>query len=153
LKEHEAKVEAGHKLVLYVEKEDHHYGPVVTGSYMAENYIDDFMEKRETLQRKCQDRVTKGEISPVAYYMTLLGMGEGDLATRAGITRYRLRRHLTPKGFARIPLRKLQRYAEIFAIPVANLFQIIQADDTIAITHEETPSPFVVLTRATRETS
>ena len=153
MREEEAKVEDGHKLMLYVEKENHSYGPMVTGSYMTKTYIGDFMEKRDKLRQQCQERLVNGEISPVASYMIQLGLGEADLAARVGISRRRLRRHLKPDGFASIPLRQIRRYAEIFAVPVADLFQIVVAGDGVCLSSEETASPFLVLTRADRGAS
>jgi hypothetical protein len=152
VKESDARVEDGHKLVLYVEGEDHKYGPMVTGSYMTENYIDDFMEKRGKLRDQCLAKLKSGEISPVSYYMTLLGMGEADLAARAGVSRRKLRRHMTPRGFAAIPLRLVTRYAEIFGVPVCNMFQVVVADDNTCTRYEKTSSPHVVVTHVDRKT-
>ena len=46
MKEKDSRVDNSHQLVLYVEKEDQTYGPVQTGSYMVENYLDDLFEKK-----------------------------------------------------------------------------------------------------------
>jgi len=34
--------------VYYVEKDDESYGPIVSGSYLSKNYLNDFFEKRKS---------------------------------------------------------------------------------------------------------
>lgn len=148
MKEQDAKTERGHQLVLYVERDDASYGPVQTGSYLAQEFIDDFFEKRERFRRDCLRRLEAGQISPVAYFLQVLGMAEADLAARVGLARRKVRRHLTPEGFLGVDLEQARRYAEVFAIPVANLFQVIAAQDArIEVRQERTANPLLVKTR------
>lgn len=151
MKEKDAKVEGGHKIVLYVEKDDASYGPMETGSYMVKNYIDDFFEKRDNLQQDCLRRLKDGEISPVAYYMRLIEIGEADLASRVGVSRRKLRRHLTPKGFEKASLFVLERYADVFSVPVANMFQVFVPCGGVRVRQEKTSSGLVVLTHIDKE--
>lgn len=147
MKEKDAIVNGGHRLVLYVEKEDASYGPVQTGSFMTEKYLGDFLEKKRRLRQELRGRLEDGLISPVGYYMQLLDIAQPDLAKRVKISRRKLRSHLTPKGFARMSLHQAQRYADVFGIPVANLFQvIIEDDEEIQVSHERTRQPLVVTT-------
>jgi transcriptional regulator with XRE-family HTH domain len=79
--------------------------------------------------------------------MELLGMTEADLASRAAISRWRLRRHLTPSGFAKVAVRQLARYAEVFGVPVARLFEVlVPASDSIVVSDEATANRHVVIT-------
>jgi len=151
MKADEAKVEDGHRLVLYVENDDATYGPMETGSYMTQNYIDDFFEKLSHVQQDSMRRMRDGEISPVAYYMILIEIGEGDLAARVGISRRRLRRHMTPCGFRKVTLRALRRYADVFGIPVANMFQVIVPAEGVRVKQEKTSNECVVLTHVEKE--
>lgn len=148
MRERDAKTERGHQLVLYVERDDASYGPVQTGSYLAQEFIEDFFEKRERYRRDCLRRLEAGEISPVAYYLLILEMAEADLAARVRVSRRAVRRHLTPAGFAGIDLELARRYAEVFGIPVANLFQVIAAQDgRVEVRQERTASPLLTKTR------
>ena len=150
VKEQDSRIENTHQLILYVEKEDHTYGPVQTGSYMVENYLDDFFDKKEKLRQKRLQELLAGEISPLAYYKDLVDIGEGDLACRVGVSRRKLRFHMTPKGFSRITVAQLERYATIFGIPVAQLFQIVLCDDTqVTISNGPTGLPVVIISRIT----
>lgn len=150
MKEKDANAGAGHRFIVYVEKEDSTYGPVETGSVMVENYFDDYLLKRRRLAESCLERLRSGEISPVAYYRELINISEADLACRAGVSRRKLRKHMTPEGFAGIGLPLAARYAEVFGVPVANLFQVLTAGEGCGISQEKTRSPLVVVTRATK---
>jgi hypothetical protein len=149
MKEKDSQAAGGHRMVLYVEKEDSSYGPLQTGSYMVSTYMDDLLEKRRHLVEGLRRRLAAGEISPVAYYLTLIDIAEADLALRVGISRRKLRRHLTPEGFADIDIALAMKYAEVFAIPVANLFQVLDAGEgRIEFAQERTANPLVTVTRA-----
>lgn len=148
MKEQDAKAANGHQLVLYVERADASYGPVQTGSYLAQEFIDDFFEKRERYRLDCLRRLEAGEISAVRYYLQILGLAEADLAVRVGVSRRAVRRHLTPAGFGEVDLKLAARYAEVFGVPVANLFQVIAAQDgRVEIRQERTANPLLTKTR------
>ena len=148
MKEQDAKAVNAHQVVLYVEKTDDSYGPVQTGSYLAQEFIDDFFEKTERYRLACLRKLEAGEVSVVWFYQQILGMAEADLAVRVGVSRRAVRRHLTPKGFPEIDLRLAARYAEVFGVPVANLFQTIAAQDgRIELTQVRTANPLLTKTR------
>jgi hypothetical protein len=151
MKQSAVQIPGDRTFVVYVEKEDGSYGPVETGSVMVKEYFDDFLTKRHHLEAGLRADLTAGRISIVAYYAALLSMGEGDLAARIGVSRRRLRAHMTPRGFAGLRLETVRRYAEIFDVPVANLFQIIDEADLARLRQQPTASPFVVLTAPAEE--
>jgi hypothetical protein len=148
VKEQDAKALNAHQLVLYVERDDASYGPVQTGSYLAQEFIDDFFEKRERYRRDCLRRLEAGEISAVSYYLQILEMAEADLAVRVGVSRRAVRRHLTPAGFGEVDLRLACRYAVVFGVPLANLFQVIAAqDERVEVRQERTANALLTKTR------
>jgi DNA-binding XRE family transcriptional regulator len=148
VKEQDAKAANAHQVVLYVERDDASYGPVQTGSYLAQEFIDDFFEKREHYRLDCLKRLEAGEVSAVWFYLQILGLSEADLAARVGVSRRAVRRHLTPAGFGEIDLRLVARYAEVFGVPVANLFQVIAAQDgRVELRQERTANPLLTKTR------
>ena len=77
MKEQDAKAANAHQLVLYVERDDASYGPVQTGSYLAQEFIDDFFEKRERYRRDCLRRLEAGEISAGGVLFPDPGAGGG----------------------------------------------------------------------------
>lgn len=120
------------KSVYYVEKNDNTYGPIISGSQLSANYLDDFYLKRKKLEESLRKQMINNEISPVFYYMTLLEMGPKDLATRLGISSRKLRRIFKPEYFMQLNIIKLKLLADIFNIPVSNLFQTFEIDDKIS---------------------
>lgn len=154
MKEKDCQIDNAHQLVLYVEKEDQSFGPVQTGSFMVENYLDDLHEKKAKMQTARIQDIIDGKISPLAYYKDLVEIGEGDLAARVGVSRRKLRSHLTPKGFSRLNMNQLKRYATVFGVHVAQLFQVTLCEDhTITIRNERTVIPEVIVSRISLKTA
>ena len=118
------------QLVLYVEKEDGSYGPMQTGSYLTKNYIDDYYEKRKRLESGLREQVNKGEISPVAYYMTLEDLSVSETAQRVGISQRKVKKHMQPAKFGKIPPDVLEKYAEVFNVPVNTLTGLPTAEES-----------------------
>ncbi|MBK8807897.1 MAG: hypothetical protein IPO21_15130 [Bacteroidales bacterium] len=72
MKEKDLYIEfAPQQSVYYVEKEDSSYGPIVSGSHLSANYLDDYWLKRKNLEAKLRQQIINNEISPIFYYMTL----------------------------------------------------------------------------------
>lgn len=112
------------QLILYVEKEDGSYGPMQTGSYLTKNYIDDYYEKRQRLEAGLREQVRKREISPVAYYMTLVDLSLAETAMRIGISQRKVKKHMKPENFAKISPAVLEKYAEVFNVAVNTLTEL-----------------------------
>jgi hypothetical protein len=105
-----------HEIILYVEKEDESYAPVVSGSYAVNHHLEDFFRMKEVLEKSLMQQWLEGRISPVYYYMVLQDMGPGDLAKRMKITRRKLRKHFIPGVFDRLDEDTLKKYAIIFGV-------------------------------------
>lgn len=157
-----------HQVVLYAEKEDGTFGPFQTGSYMAGVNISEHFKVTGNLSRSLTDRLKSGAISPVYYFMMIEGLNIDELAGRTGIARFRVKRHLTLKGFSRMKIGTLKRYADVLNIPMANMFQIIytiedrnwdmgyqgEVDDSKigSISQKKTYNPYVIETEVIRNT-
>lgn len=70
------------------------------------------------------DRCRAGESAPLAFHMCTRRMDVATLADAAGIARWRVRRHLRPTAFARLPQRLLARYAQALQIPISALGEL-----------------------------
>lgn len=136
---------AAQQHVYYVEKDDHSFGPLISGSQLSKNYLDDYWQKIRQLEQQLRDRLTRAEISPVYYYMMLQELSAAELASRARVSLRRLRLHLTPAGFMRMRTLQLVRYAEVFNVPAAALLQTILLKDelkpSVGVTHQSTGNP------------
>lgn len=153
MKETEARVDCkDHQLLLYVEKNNGEYGPVETGSYLVSNYVEDFWEKQKKLNEKLIDSLCKGEISPVAYYMVIINISENDLAARLGISVRSVRKHQQLSHFKNMKLSLLCKYAEVFGVPVANMFQVLLPNDKkLGFFQKKTLNPFVTIIEIVEE--
>ncbi|MEI6122543.1 MAG: hypothetical protein WCQ95_02835 [Bacteroidota bacterium] len=113
------------KYILYAEKNDGSYGTVEGGSYIIENDLPDFWHKKSHLEKTMRQRLLDNEITPIHYFMVLEEMTVAELASRAGISKGKVKCHLNPKKFHKTKVSDLQKYAAVFNIPMANFFQIL----------------------------
>ena len=68
-----------------------------------------------------KERVIAGELSPLAYYMETNQMEVSMLAQYAGIRKWRVKKHLRPKGFNRLSLNDLEKYSSALDISMDEL--------------------------------
>jgi hypothetical protein len=68
--------------------------------------------------------VRAGKSSVLAYHMARFHMSPGLLAANTGIWSFRIRRHMRPDVFARLPEAILMRYADAFRIELAELVRM-----------------------------
>lgn len=66
-------------------------------------------------------QINRGEASPICYFMELHKMDLNILSSYVGMWRWRVKRHLNPKVFTGLNDKILQKYAETFAISIAEL--------------------------------
>ena len=160
MKEKDLMIEnSEHPVVLYSEKDDNTWGPTLTGSQIAHEYLDDFRGKHRRLDENLVDKLRNGEISPVYYYMLMEQLTPAELASRVGLSKRKVMKHFKPEHFGCVKVSQLKKYATIFNIPIANLFQIIVTkqdsawrnhyEESSAITIEqiETNNPYIVETK------
>lgn len=81
------------------------------------------------------EQIRTGKRSPLAYHMARNLMNVGLLAGYAGLSRWRVRRHLKPDGFKRLDRDMLKRYADIFGISPEALQKI--PDSLEPLLHED----------------
>ena len=153
MKEKDARVDFdGHKMTMFVEKEDGSYDTIQTGSYLVKNYLDDFWEKMKHFKKTALTQLKNNKISPIAYYLIVKEMAPADVATRVGISTSQVKKHMNPKHFGSMKLSVAQQYAEVFGIPVADLFQIATGDEkTDSLQQKYTNNPFVVTIESKKE--
>ena len=127
MKEEDVKVDfKEQQMMIYAEKQDGSISPVQTGSFISKKYIDEFYEMTEKLLTALTEKLKKGEISPVYYFMTMEELSVAELASRAGISKSSVKKHLSWNGFQKASVEDLKQYANVFNIPIANFFQVIR---------------------------
>ncbi len=70
-----------------------------------------------------------GKKSPLAYHMVKNQMDATLLAQYSGISRWRVKRHLQPKVFARLSDASLDPYAKLFDIEIGQLRSVPEQPD------------------------
>ncbi len=163
MKEKEIKIEfEDHQLIVYAEKEDDSIGPVLSGSYMTKNHLADFHQIWGSLEKELFGKLVKREISPIMRFKELQELTTAELASRTGLAKRKVRRHLNYRHFGKATVEELHKYADVFNIPVANFFQIVatKQDGTwnmgynaeaarkmaLTISQELTENPLLVIT-------
>ena len=105
--------------VMYAVDDVGEYTTVKSSGWEAEeivlmDVVSDFKERAHEVKK----RVLSGHASPLEYFMHLKLMDPPALATGLGIARWRVKRHLTVRGFKRLNRKILQRYADFFDISI-----------------------------------
>ncbi|MGD9200523.1 MAG: helix-turn-helix transcriptional regulator [Chitinispirillia bacterium] len=134
-----------HQIKLFVEKDDGSIDMIQTGSYIAKNYIDDFWKKQKHFKKTALKQLINNEISSIAYYIIIREIGIADVAVRIGVSTAQVKKHMKSNYFKNIKLELAQKYADVFGVPVANLFQIpMEDEESLNIIQTETDNPFIV---------
>jgi len=108
---------AGHRKAVYAVGEDGKLRIVASRGWQVEEIVTrQALAELEERARDARQRALAGVASPLEYHMYRARMDVPMLAEAAGLWRWRVRRHLRPQVFARLPLALKRRYAEALGI-------------------------------------
>ena len=113
---------AGHRKAVYAVDDDGRLKLVPSRGWEVEEIVT--RQAVEDLERRAEEaraRVLAGESSPLEYHMYRARMDLELLSQTTGLWRWRVRRHLRPAAFARLPLALRRRYAEALGVSVEAL--------------------------------
>jgi len=113
---------AGHRKAVYAVADDGKLRLVPSRGWEVEEIVT--RQAVEDLERRAEEaraRVLAGESSPLEYHMYRARMDLELLSQTTGLWRWRVRRHLRPAVFARLPLALRRRYAETLGVSVEAL--------------------------------
>ena len=110
---------------LYAVDEDGQYTVAESSGWQAEKVatrvaLEDFEQDAAAAYQRCLN----GHSGTLEYHMYALRMDVDTLADASGIAKWRVRRHLRPGAFARLPQRLQSRYADALQMPAADLAQL-----------------------------
>lgn len=71
-----------------------------------------------------KDRVSRGELSPLAYYMVKNQMDIKLLSDHVGFSKRKIKKHLNPGNFNELDTSVLERYARAFSLTVDELKEL-----------------------------
>lgn len=69
-------------------------------------------------------RVLSGEVSPLAYWIEKNMMDEKLVGDYMGFSKWKVKEHLNPAVFSKLPLDMLKSYADVFKISIDELTKI-----------------------------
>lgn len=111
----------GHLKVIYGTR-DGRYEAATSSGWQDEAYATEMaVAELDEQTRAAREAVARGEYSPLYYHMFRFRHDETGLAMAAGIWKWRLRRHLRPEIFAKLPDKTLQKYADALQISIGEL--------------------------------
>lgn len=74
--------------------------------------------------RAAKEKVVKGEVSPIAYYMEKCLTDVKTLSLYVGFSKWKVKRHLKVNKFKKLDEKTLKKYADFFEISVEELKDI-----------------------------
>jgi hypothetical protein len=112
----------GHRRACYAQDASGRYVVATSRGWEVERIANEIAvgEVRQRIDEALA-QVRAGSVSPLAYHMARAHMNARLLAAHSGFWAWQVRRHLKPKVFAKLPERKLQRYADALALDLATL--------------------------------
>jgi hypothetical protein len=122
--------DGGWRLVRFETGPDGTCAPRLASSDFDEQ-IDTFYAQRVDERTRLTARLLAGEISPVAFFMEYWNMDVKDTAARMRLRPSAVRKHMTARGFERVRVETLKRYARVFDIAVADFFQFLRLPEGI----------------------
>lgn len=116
---------AGHRKAVYAVAEDGKLRLVPSRGWEVEEIVTrQAVEDLERRAGEARSRVLAGESSPLEYHMYRARMDVELLSQTTGLWRWRVRRHLKPAVFRRLPPALKARYAEALGVPVEVLCKV-----------------------------
>lgn len=113
---------AGHRKAVYAVGEDGRLKIVASRGWEVEETVTrQAVEELERLAREARERALDGTGSTLEYHMYRARMDVPLLSQTTGLWRWRVKRHLRPGAFERLPSAIKRRYAEAMGIPVEAL--------------------------------
>lgn len=110
------------KEVTYVTDDDGRYVTgQSTGWKVKEEANDVAWQSFERQIHEAKEKVLKGEVSPVYYWMQKRMMDVGIVAQYTGFWKWSVKRHMKPAVFNKLSEEKLKKYAEVFETSLEEL--------------------------------
>lgn len=117
-----AKAFMGHSKLLYAVDETGRYVPAPSNGWEAEEIVlDQAIAEYQRLTADAWRRAKAGTTGSLEYHMYHERMDVVLLSQTTGYFKWRVRRHLRPGAFAKLPGHMRQRYAEALGMDAARL--------------------------------
>lgn len=105
------------KKVMYATTQNGDYAQTLSEGWEAENLaLQQAWDEIDVQLAYEKERVLKGEVSPIAFYMVKNRMDIGILAAYVGKWQWQVKRHMKPAVFNQLSASMIQKYCTIFNI-------------------------------------
>lgn len=112
----------GERRALYAVDRGGRYTTVPSAGWRADEIVNQqAVDEYRRLALEALARVRAGAAAPLEFHMYDRRMEVESLAPAAGFWRWRVRRHLRPDVFARLPAKILRRYADALGLGIEAL--------------------------------
>jgi len=110
------------KEIVYAVDEEGKYGKALSSGWEAKTIaLNESLELIEEQLQETIQKIKKGELSPVAYYMEIQRMDISILSDYVGFWQWRVKRHLKASTFKKLKEKTLKKYAKAFEISITEL--------------------------------
>jgi hypothetical protein len=116
------------KLIWAVDDNGKFVGVRSVGWYVPETSFRMYWAYVGQTLKDARERVQRGERSPLYYWMRVHQLSERALADYAGMCKWRVKRHLKPRAFAKLSPKVLARYADALQTSVEQLVRVPEKD-------------------------
>ncbi len=125
--QHNISTYANNKKAIYATNEKGEYSIVASSGWKVEEEVTkQALNELERLADQAYDLVVAGKFSPLYFHMFNQRMDLQILAQATGIFRWRIKRHLKPRIFARLSRGMLERYADALGVKAEDLGSLPQ---------------------------
>ena len=116
---------AGGRKAVYARGADGRVRPMQSAGWQVEEIVTrQAIEDLEKQAEEARQRCLKGLVSPLEFHMYHARMDLPLLCQTTGLWRWRVRRHLRPEIFAKLPEKVLLRYCEAMGITLDALREV-----------------------------
>ena len=127
------KYDKSHRIVLFQTNKKGECIPQITSPEIAFELIDSLYEEKVDNWKRNKEELNAGDISPICLFFRYHNMNIKDVASRLQTSPSKVKKHLTMKGFMKLDLITLKKYASVFDISIGDFFQFIHIDDNIDV--------------------
>lgn len=108
--------------VCYVKNKEGKYETALSSGWDVKNdALDNAWDDINNQVEEARKEVKAGRKSPIYFYFIVQLMDFNVLAGYTGFWKFSIKKHMTPKGFARLNEQKLAKYAKAFDLRVEEL--------------------------------
>ncbi|MBU2871635.1 helix-turn-helix domain-containing protein [Colwellia sp. E2M01] len=114
----------GHKKLIYAVDDTGHYQGVQSSGWEVEGFATEMaVQQLDEQLNEMKVALIAGKVSPIAYYLPFFRFDLMSLAHATGFFQWQIKRHMKTDVFAKLSVKKLNKYCEAFNVSLEDLKQ------------------------------